>query len=318
MTCPLEYKPLGNTGLVVSTLCFGSLTIGPLQAGLGLEEGAEVISYALEKGINFIDTAESYGNYAYIKKALARARTRVVVATKSYAYTWEGMRDAVTRALDEMGLKSIDIFLLHEQEDEETLRGHRAALDYLLQAKKKGLVKALGLSTHRVKGVMAGAEHPHIEVIHPLFNMYGLGIQDGSAETMAAAVCYARLRGKGIYAMKVLGGGNLANQAYSAMRFGLDCPAFTSLAVGMKTKDEVDLNLAWVEGRRDRELEEKVKSSPRRLHIESWCQGCGECIEHCSSGALTLRDGVARVEEEKCILCGYCSQYCPWFCIKVI
>jgi aryl-alcohol dehydrogenase-like predicted oxidoreductase len=64
------YTELGRTGLSVSRLCFGALTVGPLQSNLPLNEGAAVIRYALEQGVNFIDTAKLYGTYPYIREAL--------------------------------------------------------------------------------------------------------------------------------------------------------------------------------------------------------------------------------------------------------
>jgi len=57
---------LGNTNIDVSRLCFGSLTISPLQRNLSYEKGAELLKYAFNKGINFLDTAELYNNYEHI------------------------------------------------------------------------------------------------------------------------------------------------------------------------------------------------------------------------------------------------------------
>ena len=62
----MEYRLLGQTGMKVSRLCFGALTIGPLQAKLPLGEGVAVIRAALAAGVNFIDTAQLYGTYPYI------------------------------------------------------------------------------------------------------------------------------------------------------------------------------------------------------------------------------------------------------------
>ena len=78
-----EYRFLGNTGLKVSRLCFGALTIGPLQANLPLQEGVTVIQAALDAGVNFIDTAELYQTYPYIQKAIAGRKHEVIVASKS-------------------------------------------------------------------------------------------------------------------------------------------------------------------------------------------------------------------------------------------
>ncbi|HWQ76044.1 MAG TPA: aldo/keto reductase [Syntrophomonas sp.] len=313
------YRPLGKTGLVVSQLCLGVLTIGPLQNNLDLQGGADVLAYALRSGINFFDTAKIYKTYPYIKKAIEISGIRPVICSKSYDYTYEGMRQSVEEALDEMGIAHIDIFMLHEQESELTLKGHRPALEYLLEAREKGFVRAIGLSTHSVRGVLAGAIAPEIEVIHPLINQRGLGIMDGSREQMLAAIRYARLKGKGIYAMKVFGGGNLNREAYAAFSYVASHAQVDSMAIGMKNPAEVDLNIAWAEGRRVPELEERVRQQKKRLLIEDWCEGCGSCLEHCRYEALWINDrNVAGVREDKCLLCGYCASYCPNFCIKIV
>ena len=63
----MEYSVLGNTGIEVSKLCFGALTIGPLQKHLSLSKGIDILEYAIDCGINFIDTADLYDTYSYIK-----------------------------------------------------------------------------------------------------------------------------------------------------------------------------------------------------------------------------------------------------------
>ena len=94
---------LGNTGIRVSTICFGVLTIGPLQAGLKVQDGAEVVSYALERGINFLDTAESYGTYPYIKEALAAKTIQTGNHFEILRLHLGGDEESVERARDEMG-----------------------------------------------------------------------------------------------------------------------------------------------------------------------------------------------------------------------
>lgn len=151
----MEYTRLGRTGLKVSKICFGALTIGPLQANLPIEVGAGVIRYALDRGVNFIDTAEMYRTYPYIKRALKGYNKDVVVATKSYAYEREGMVKSLEEARAKLDRDVIDIFLLHEQESLYTIKGHWEAFEYLLEAKAKGLVRAVGISTHRIEAVKA-------------------------------------------------------------------------------------------------------------------------------------------------------------------
>jgi aryl-alcohol dehydrogenase-like predicted oxidoreductase len=93
----MEYKKLGNTDLKVSSLCFGSLSISELQSNLPIEIGSEVIVTAMDLGVNFLDTAEFYNNYRYIGEAVKRSNKELIIASKSYAYTYEGMRSALKK-----------------------------------------------------------------------------------------------------------------------------------------------------------------------------------------------------------------------------
>jgi len=315
----LQYRVLGRTGITVSRLCFGALTIGPLQANLPLAEGTGVIRRALEAGVNFIDTAELYGTYPYIREAIRNFGREVVIVSKCYAYTSQGMRESVEKALKMIGRDYIDIFMLHEQESVLTIKGHWEAIEYLLEAKKKGLVRAIGISTHHVEGVLGAAAFPEIEVIQPLINMAGIGIRGGTSHDMLQAIRNASSAGKGIYAMKALGGGHLLNRSEEAFEYILSIPELASVAVGMSSPDEVDYNVRIFSGQPVSEsLKSKVARRPRRLHIEDWCLGCGECVRRCTSGALNLAGGKAVADRTKCILCGYCGEVCPEFCIKVV
>lgn len=314
----LEYRRLGNTGIIVSRLCFGSLTIGPLQANLSPKEGGEVIRYALEQGVNFIDTAELYDNYEHIREGI-KDFLDVVVASKSYAVDYDEMRRSVDAARRSLGRDTLDIFLLHEQESALTLKGHRRALDYLVWAKSQGHVKAIGISTHAVAAVRSAALMPEIDVIHPLINLTGVGILDGTRREMEEATELAASAGKGLYAMKALGGGSLIPRAKEAFAYALSLPQFCSVAVGMRRKNEVDLNVKLFSELAPSDTEwDEVLGEPRRLHIDSWCIGCGACAARCGQQAITIIDGFAVCDHDKCVRCGYCASVCPEFAIKVV
>ena len=66
----MKKKILGNTKLEVTPVGFGVLTVGQTQLNLPVQEGASVLRYALESGINFLDTAQYYQTYSYMKEAL--------------------------------------------------------------------------------------------------------------------------------------------------------------------------------------------------------------------------------------------------------
>ncbi len=315
----MEYRVLGQTGLSVSRLCFGGLTIGPLQSNRPLADGIAVIQAAFDAGVNFIDTAELYGTYPYIREALTSAGQDIIVASKSYAYTYEAMRASVETACREINRDYIDIFMLHEQTSRMTLKGHAEALAYLSDAKRQGLIRATGVSTHTIDVVRAAALIEDIDVIHPLINIKGIGITDGTTEEMLAAIRFAADCGKGIYAMKALGGGHLNHMAAQAFAWVLAQSGITSIAVGMQTVDEAILNATVFSGQTpDSQLWTNVAKTPRRLLIEDWCIGCGQCALHCPQQAITIDQAKARVEQEQCVLCGYCGAYCPEFCLKII
>ncbi|TYP50362.1 aldo/keto reductase [Thermosediminibacter litoriperuensis] len=315
----MQYTNLGKTGITVSRLCFGTLTLGPLQANFSAEKGADLICKAVELGVNFLDTAEFYRNYAHLRLAIKKSGRDLVVATRSYAYTYQGMRESVEKARKALDRDVIDIFMLHEQESWLTLRGHREALNYLIDAREKGIIRATGVSTHTVEVVLAAAEMDEIDVIHPIVNYRGIGIKDGTVYDMIEAIKKAYENGKGIYGMKCLGGGNLIGAKKEALKFILGLPYLHSVAIGMKSEYEIAANVMAFEGKEiPEDLEKRISAARRRLLIEDWCEGCGRCVEKCGFDALYLEKGRVLVNSERCTLCGYCGGVCPEFCIKIV
>ena len=299
----MDYRYLGNTGLLVSRLCFGSLTMGPLQAKLAIAEGSNLLREAFDRGLNFVDTAELYNNYEYIKYALKGRRNQVIISAKSYAYSNETAEESLQKAMKELDTDYIDIFSLHEQESDHTIRGHQEALEYFVRAKEKGYIRAIGISTHNIAAVDASLNYSEIEVLHPIINIAGLGIVDGNADEMLQAIEKAAKAGKGIYSMKALGGGNLIHSAKECFDFVLNNQNIHSVAVGMQSKAEVINNISVFEGREaSEEVKNQIKSIKRKLLIDFWCTGCGSCSFKCQQKALSVMNGKAQVNSEKCVL----------------
>src|SRR6202795_709194 len=161
----LEYSTLGNTGLLVSKLCFGTMTFGDgrglFKALSGVDQtGAdELVKMALDGGINFFDTADNYTEGESEKilgqslKNLNIARKDVVIATKVYSRVGPGrndvgasrghIMDAVESSLRRLQTDHIDLYQIHANDSvtplEETIR----ALDTLVQ---QGKVRYIGCS----------------------------------------------------------------------------------------------------------------------------------------------------------------------------
>ncbi|MGI6163312.1 MAG: aldo/keto reductase [Bacillota bacterium] len=318
----MKQNSLGNTGIEVTELCFGVLPMGPSQFGLSPVEGGELIEDGIRKGINFLDTAQSYRTYPHIRKALDNLggkKCDVVIATKSAATTYADMKSAVEEARKALDRDVIDIFHLHAARvDSKVFEERKGALDCLVDCKANGTVRAVGISTHSVDVVRAGKDVDVIDVIFPIINTEGLGILHGTRDDMAQAIAGASLAGKGLYAMKALGGGNLLADREGAFDYVRKLPGISSVAVGMVNKDELDMNLRIFEGEvvpaglAERTI--RVKA----LIIQAFCKGCGRCVEICPNMAMSIIDGKARNHREKCILCGYCAPACPQFAIRLI
>lgn len=83
----MEKRILGKTGIEMTEISLGALTMGPLQKNLSVDEAKKVILTALNKGINSIDTAEMYRMDEPIKAALKEYSGEVILASKSTAGT---------------------------------------------------------------------------------------------------------------------------------------------------------------------------------------------------------------------------------------
>lgn len=314
----MRMNPLGRSGLTVSRMCFGTLTMSPLQQNMTPEAGARLLVYAYEKGVRFLDTADLYGTYPHIALALKHAPD-YVISTKAYCWDRPTAQAALERAYRGLGRDYVDLFMLHEQESLYTLRGHEEALEYLAEQKARGHIGAVGVSTHFVACVKAAPRFPMIDVIHPLINLEGIGIQDGSRDDMESAIAAARERGIGIFAMKPLGGGHLISGSKAALEYALNNPLLDAVAIGMQSVEEIDADVAMFEGDPTAfERLEKLRHRQRRVMVHDWCEGCGKCAARCRQKAIEVVNGRAVVDQAKCVYCGYCARACPQFCIKVV
>lgn len=331
---------------MVSRLCFGTLTMGPFQTNRPPAVAGRLMADAFRMGVNFFDAAELYATYRHLRAMLEELRTgagqgsglprpqpwRPVIASKAYVYSADGARRSLEKALDELGLGRIDIFLLHEIDSPMTLRGHREALAYLHSLCDGGVDGAgmgaaggrlgwTGVSTHSPKVVRAAALEPMVSIIHAIVNQAGLGIVDGTLQDMLDAIAFARSCGKGVYAMKALGGGHLQNQAEEAIRFTATRPGVDAVAIGIQDENELLFNLAVLRDEApDPGLTRALAGRHRRLHVEEWCSGCGTCVEQCTHHAIAVDPvtGRAAALPGACVFCGYCAARCPEFAIRVL
>ena len=315
---------LGKTGIQVSPVGCGVLPMGPGQLALPVDEGAELICYALSKGINFIDTAQYYRTYPYIRRALemlegrsveaCSAFARPVISSKTLASDYDGAYSAILEECAALGVPYIDIFLLHEVRSGQFAM-RQGAWRALMAAKAEGLVRAIGVSTHHVDVVEELTGVPACDVIFPLINYAGMGIRRGrsaaSCADMAAAIAAARGAGKGIYSMKALGGGNLAAHYRKALDYVFGLDSIDSVMLGFGCRRDIDDIVSFLDGSMPQDYVPDVSAKRVRVNQED-CEGCGTCLAVCHSAAIAYnKNGLAEIDRSKCITCGYCAQACP-------
>jgi len=192
----MELRPIGQSGLSVSTVGLGGIELGPeVGEEPDVDRAVGVIEAALEAGVNWLDTSENYldtSNEALIGAALQRVDGEVLVATKvapSAAITGGGTgfrRDQVHSAcrasLARLGREQIDVYFLHWPDDtgvplDETWGAMAELVD-------DGLVRAIGLSNYELEEVERCHAQRPVDVVQD-----GLSLIDYLDNRAAIARC---------------------------------------------------------------------------------------------------------------------------------
>ncbi len=320
----MNIKQLGKTDLYVSELCFGALPMGPLQMGLSVDDGGRLLAKAIDSGVNFIDTAEMYGTYEHICKGIQGRSRDVIINSKSAACDYQTMEKSIRNALAALERDYLDIFLLHGARAGENVFQERAgAWQCLIDYKEKGYLRAIGLATHHVGAAANAAKEKELDVLFPLINKTGIGIMGGGVSEMLASIELCHKVGKGIYAMKALGGGTMLADIPGNIQFVREIPGVVSVALGMVKEKELAMNLKIFNGESLVPEDLADCKSGKRLTILNACVGCGTCVETCHNNALyfdpaTPEQKKPSVYQDKCLLCGYCTKACPGFYIRLV
>jgi aryl-alcohol dehydrogenase-like predicted oxidoreductase len=233
---------LGKTGVTVSRLAFGTVFMGPQGDDISAAAGAELLLYALEQGIYFWDTADEYGSHPHIAQALRQIpRDRVVICSKLDLPV-----KPVEHVLEDLDTDYLDILLVHDVSLQDT-QDARDTIKSWQSNKRRGKIRALGLSTHYAEVARLAAEWPEVEVLMLPINSTGVCLPDypivGGIENMKAAAAKAWDAGKGIIAMKVMGCGVLTDDPAAAISHVANLPYVHSLCIGMRSRDEIDQNV---------------------------------------------------------------------------
>ena len=186
----MNKRLLGRTGIEVSEIAFGGVEIG-MPYGIGVKNKADMLSEtdavsllrtALDNGINLFDTARAYGDSeAIMGRAFHGMRERVVISTK-FRPTRDDkgnlpgaeqlkkiMNTSLSESLKALQTDYIDVYILHLT-DSFFLK-NETVTDWLINLKKKGVVRAIGASTYKVEETRSAIESGIWDVIQLPFNL---------------------------------------------------------------------------------------------------------------------------------------------------
>lgn len=180
----MQYRELGRTGYRVSTVSFGAWAIGGSWGQVDDQESIAALHTAIDQGMNFIDTADVYGDgrsERLIAQVLKERKEEIIVATKAGrrlnphvadGYNRENLTAFIERSLKNLDVDALDIVQLHCPPTAVYYRPE--VFGVLDDLKAQGKIKHYGVSVEKVEEALKAIEYPGVETVQIIFNMFRL------------------------------------------------------------------------------------------------------------------------------------------------
>jgi uncharacterized protein len=334
-TPKLDQRPLGKTGIKVTTVGFGCM----------ITSDATVIERALDMGINYFDTARVYArgnNERMVGAALKGRRKSVLLSSKSIAPTREGALQDLDTSLRELQTDYLDVWYLHSKSEASAITEDLMEAQRI--AKKAGKIRFNGISNHagHREVLPAVIRAKHFDVLMTSYNF----AMEADAFDLIRSV---REAGIGVVGMKVMAGGYRLSPFYpmpeetrnkmkregamlAALKWVIRNPHVDTTVPSMVDADQLEENAKAMTapfGDSDGKLLAAQLDRIRPLY----CRTCGRCTGACPQGLpvsdvlryLSYADGYgqfplartefaalpASVRAVRCGDCGECTVRCP-------
>ena len=309
----MQKRRLGKTGLMVSEIGFG----GEWLERHPEEEGVELIHYASSQGINILDCwMADPKSRDIIGKGIKDNREERFIQGH-IGSTWKDeqyfrtrdmkyVRPAFEDLLRRLQTDYIDLGMIHYVDSEEEWEQiqHSDYLDYVMDLKKNGVIRHIGMSSHNPKVAMKAAESGYIEMIlfsiNPAFDMLPAS---ENIDTMFAEEFDSSLKGidvdrarlyktceendVGITVMKGFAGGRLFDEKRSpfgvcltpvqCIHYALTRPAVCSIMCGYDTKEQVEAAVAYESASEEEKDYASVIANAPFHSYKGECTYCGHC-----------------------------------------
>jgi uncharacterized protein len=292
------YRTLGKTGIKVPVISMGVMNAG----------NPALIKAAMDKGITFYDTANSYQN-GRNEEMLGDVfkdypRNSFIIATKvepngvemntgkpTKATTPEDFLEKFNTSLKRLRLDYVDILYMHEALSPEMVN-FKPIVKVMQKLKKEGKTRFIGVSTHNLPRVIDAMVKAGIwDVVLTTYNFLNTELIRANSEppvfNMDIAIKKASDAGLGIVAMKTLAGGGYLDKARTrpinttaAIKWALSNPNVHTTIPGMTNFDQLDLNVKILE---DITLNDQEKKDLSNSQNEAglYCIACNNCIPDC-------------------------------------
>ena len=308
---------LGKTDLEVNKIGFGAL---PLQRR-DMKDSVEILNKAYESGIDFYDTARFYSDSEEkLGKAFEDVRSDIYLASKTAAESVEDFWNDLETSLKELKTDYLDLYQ-HHNISFCPKSGDELA-EAMAEAKEEGLIKHIGITTHKITVANEALESGIYETLQ-----YPFSYLSGDEEIKLVQKCQDM--DVGFIAMKAMGGGLLKNSKASFAymnQFSNVLPIW-----GIQYMEELEEFLSYPQNLTlNDELKDIIENDKEELG-DDFCRGCGYCmpcpedisISFCARMSLWIRrfptepylteEFQEMMEATKnCVECFSCVEKCPY------
>ena len=240
---------LGTTGIKTSVLGIGTGTVGGKeQRDLGQDKFVRLAREAFDRGVRYIDTADMYKIHPFISAAMKELpRDKIFVQTKTTAKNAEKARADIDRFRRELGIETLDTLLIHCMTKDSWPTDMRPVIDVLVDAKRKGRVRAIGVSCHSLEALVDAADCPEMDVHLVRINPAGK-MMDDTPDKVAAQIKRMRQKGRGVIGMKIYaeGGFKTRQERFNSLKYVLGLGTVQAFTIGFKNAEQIDETLAMI------------------------------------------------------------------------
>lgn len=247
-----SWAPLGNTGLRVTRLAFGTGTMsGALQRDLGQEGFNRLVRYAYDRGIRFFETSDSYYDMhrmlGIALKGIPRDSYRLMTKVTTDDPTPPLQKIDDLRRQAQTGY--FDILLLHWQHTPTWPQDTRPWQDAVVSAQHKDAIRVRGASVHGIPALNQVPQNDWLQVAMIRVNHKGVRMDapdymasvGGDVPLVVQRIHQTLATGKGVISMKLIGEGTFdRDDRRRAMRFAFQTARVDSVTVGYRNNSEID------------------------------------------------------------------------------